>query len=356
MEAIHVEGLTKRFETTTAVDDLTFEVERGELFGLLGSNGAGKSTLVNVLCTLLRPSDGTATVDGFDVRRETAAVRDSIGVVFQEPSLDEELTGAENLTFHARMYGLGRAERAERIAEVLDLVDLRDVRDDPVKQYSGGMKRRLEIARGLVHRPSILFLDEPTLGLDAGTRHDTWEYIHRMNDEAGVTVVMTTHYMEEADQLCDRVAIVNQGEIVALDEPETLKDALGGDVVRLDVDGPTDALSGRLASEPWVREVERTDAGVAVTLERGETRIPDLVRLTDDVGVTITAVELQQPSLEAAFLSLTGDTIGDDGRRRAQTVGSAATDGGEEEREERGGRRGCGANTTDGVHTEGRWD
>lgn len=173
MDAIRVAGLTKRFGEATAVDDLSFAVREGELFGLLGPNGAGKSTLISVLCTLLRPGEGTATVDGHDVRTETAAVRDSIGVVFQETALDEDLTGAENLAFHARLYGLGRAERSERIDEVLALVDLSEVRDSPVERYSGGMKRRLEIARGLVHRPAVLFLDEPTLGLDAQTRRNT---------------------------------------------------------------------------------------------------------------------------------------------------------------------------------------
>ena len=181
MYAIQVDELTKRFETTTAVDGLSFTVEQGELFGMLGPNGAGKSTLINMLCTLLKSTDGSATVNGHDVRTETSAVRDSIGVVFQEQALDEELTGEENLAFHARMYGLGRTERRERIDDVLALVDLSDVRDEPVKQYSGGMKRRLEIARGLIHEPAVLFLDEPTLGLDAQTRRATWEYIRRVN-------------------------------------------------------------------------------------------------------------------------------------------------------------------------------
>lgn len=309
-DAIRAEGLTKRFGGTTAVDGLSFAVERGEVFGLLGPNGAEKTTLINVLCTLLRPSDGTASVDGHDVRRETDAVRERIGVVFQEPALDEELTAAENLSFHARMYGLGRSERADRIDETLALVDLTDVRDAPVKTFSGGMKRRLEIARGLVHRPSVLFLDEPTLGLDAQTRRDTWEYVRRMNDEGGVTVVLTTHYMEEADQLCDRIAVVDDGSIVALDFPRALKDALGGDVVAVGFEGDADALVERLRGQSWVRGVEATPTEVYVTLERGETRVPDVVRVADAAGATITAVELRKPSLEAVFLSLTGDTLG----------------------------------------------
>jgi ABC-2 type transport system ATP-binding protein len=313
--AIDVDGLTKRFGETTAVDDLSFTVGEGELFGLLGPNGAGKSTLINVLCTLLGPTEGTASVNGHDVRRETGAVRDSIGVVFQEAALDEELTGAENLAFHARMYGLGRRERAERIDEVLALVDLEDVRDATVEEYSGGMKRRLEIARGLLHRPAVLFLDEPTLGLDAQTRRDTWEYIRRMNRE-GVTVVMTTHYMEEADQLCDRVAIVDEGRVVALDAPGALKESLGGDVITVDLDGDPGAAVDRLRGAPWVRAVESTPSGLAVTLERGETRIPDVVRAIDRTDATITAIDHRKPTLEAVFLSLTGGSLRDgrDGR------------------------------------------
>jgi ABC-2 type transport system ATP-binding protein len=313
MPSIRVDELGKRFGDTVAVDDLSFAVEEGELFGMLGPNGAGKSTLINVLCTLLSPTSGAATVNGHDVRADPAAVRASIGVVFQEPALDEELTGAENLAFHARLYGLDRTERRERIDDVLDLVDLESERDDLVKEYSGGMKRRLEIARGLIHEPAVLFLDEPTLGLDAQTRRATWEYIRRMNDAAGVTVVLTTHYMAEAERLCDRVAIVDQGEIVALDTPSALKDRQGGDVIAVAVDGDPAPLREGLSAKPWVRDVEEVDGGVHVTLERGETRIPDVVRVADAAGVTITSVEHRKPSLETAFLSLTGDRLGSPG-------------------------------------------
>ncbi|QLD89036.1 ATP-binding cassette domain-containing protein [Natronomonas salina] len=310
MPAIEVDGLTRTFGRVTAVDDLSFSVEDGELFGLLGPNGAGKSTLLNVLVTLLRPTDGTARVDGHDVVEETAAVRNSLGIVFQEPALDEELTGEENLAFHGRLYGMGRDERAARIDEVLDLVGLREERDAPVGTYSGGMKRRLEIGRGLLHEPSVLFLDEPTVGLDARTRRDTWEYIQRMNDEAGVTVVLTTHYIEEAEQLCDRVAVVDDGRIAAIDSPAALTGSLGGDVVALDVDdGEVDALRDRLGERPWVLETARTEGGVAVTVDDGGGRIADLVRLADDAGVRITSVDVHRPNLETVFLSLTGATI-----------------------------------------------
>jgi ABC-2 type transport system ATP-binding protein len=307
MKAIHVDSITKEFDGVTAVDDLSFAVERGELFGLLGPNGAGKSTLINMLVTLLPPSSGTASVNGHDIRSERGAVRSSIGIVFQEPALDEELTGAENLAFHSRLYGQNRAERAERIDEVLALVGLSAERDDPVGTYSGGMKRRLEIARGLLHEPAVLFLDEPTVGLDVRTRRDTWEYIQRLNEEAGVSIVLTTHYIEEADHLCDRVAIVDDGDIVAMDSPSALKASLGGDVVALEFvsdDDPT-ALFDQLEGQSWSREYTASDDGVRVTVDDGDARIADLVRLADDTGIRISSVDLREPTLENVFLELT---------------------------------------------------
>jgi len=308
MAAIRVDGLGRAFGDTIAVDDLSFAVEDGELFGLLGPNGAGKSTLIGMCCTLVRPTAGTAAVSGHDIRTERAAVRDAIGVVFQEPALDEELTGVENLVFHARLYGLSRARRRERVPEVLDLVDLADVSGDTVDTYSGGMKRRLEIARGFLHEPAVLFLDEPTLGLDAGTRRDTWEYIRALNDR-GVTVVMTTHYMEEADALCDRVAIMDDGDVVALDSPATLKASLGGDVVALETADGTAALADRVRGVEWVRGVEPTTEGLSVTVDDGTRRVADVVRLADETGVTVSAVDRRTPSLETVFLDLTGREI-----------------------------------------------
>jgi ABC-2 type transport system ATP-binding protein len=343
MNAISIDDLRKEFGDTTAVDDISFAVEEGELFGLLGPNGAGKSTLINMLCTLLKPTEGTARVNGHDITTETGAVRDSLGIVFQEPAIDEELTGAENLAFHGRMYGQSKATREQRINEILDLVDLTDERDVPTSDYSGGMKRRLEIGRGLMHEPDVLFLDEPTVGLDARTRRDTWAYIERLNERAGVTVILTTHNMEEADQLCSRVAIVDQGSIAAIDNPETLKDSLGGDLVALGLEDPTQPFYDRLDEQSWIREYERTDAGVQVTLEHGATRIADLVRLADDRGVSITSVDLRTPSLENVFLSLTGSTIAE-----------RESDGGEGDEANRtigGGEFGAGAETRNGEHS-----
>ncbi|WP_160134979.1 ATP-binding cassette domain-containing protein [Halococcus salsus] len=329
MDAIRIDGLTKEFGSVTAVDDLSFSVAEGELFGLIGPNGAGKSTLINMLVTLLGPTSGTARVNGHDIGTETGAVRDSLGIVFQEPALDEELTGAENLAFHARLYGQRKAERDARIPEVLDLVDLVEEGDRPVGEYSGGMQRRLEIGRGLLHEPAVLFLDEPTVGLDARTRRDTWEYIRRMNEESGVTIVLTTHYMEEADTLCDRVGIFDEGSLVALDTPENLRDGLGGDVVALGIEGTSTTFRDRLDDRTWVREYATTDDGVDVTLAHGETRIVDLVRLADDAGATITSVDLRKPSLENVFLSLTGSTIAEreaGGRTGDETADASGDD------------------------------
>ncbi len=223
---IKVDELTKRFDDFTAVDGVSFEVDAGELYGFIGPNGAGKTTTINMLVTLVKPSAGAAAVAGFDITAEPGRVRESIGVVFQDPTLDNRLTGLENLTFHASVYHIPKQDRAGRIAEALALVELSDQAADIVGNYSGGMKRRLEVARGLLHTPKVLFLDEPTLGLDPQTRNRIWEYLRDLAAKWGTTVFMTTHYMDEAEN-CDRVAIIDQGRIVALDTPAALKKSTG---------------------------------------------------------------------------------------------------------------------------------
>lgn len=318
MFAIFVDKLTKNFNGLQAVDGVSFSVPAGELFGLLGPNGAGKTTTINMLSTLLRPSSGRAEVAGFDVLRERDAVRKSIGVVFQEPALDTKLTGRENLEFHAMMYGLSREMRRQRIAEVLRLVELEDKQDILVENYSGGMKRRLEIARGLVHRPKVLFLDEPTLGLDAQTRRNIWDYIKKLNEESGVTIILTTHYMEEADYLCRRVAIMDQGKFVALDTPTRLKDIIGGDVVTLEVDGANEALLGGFQKKTWVKTAVAHDSLLTLTLEKGERRIPEVIEMARLNGVRVTSVHLRKPSLEDVFLHFTGRMIRDDEASQAE--------------------------------------
>jgi len=307
-----------KFNGFLAVDKVDLEIERGELFGLLGPNGAGKSTIIKMLTTMLRPSAGSAAVWGYDIKRERDAVRSSIGVVFQDPSVDSQLSGRENLDFHGRMYGMDRKTRAERIAEVLELVDLTEKADVLMEDYSGGMQRRLEIARGLMHHPSVLFLDEPTLGLDAQTRRYIWRYIERMNQVEGVTVVLTTHYMEEADHLCERVAIIDQGRIVALDTPENLKDLIGADIVTLEVDdGISDEQVRTFSKFEGVEAVDRSGSTLNLSVDRGEARIPEIVLSACRVGVKIRSVSMHEPTLEDVFLKFTGKKI-----REAESAGA----------------------------------
>jgi ABC-2 type transport system ATP-binding protein len=307
--AITVENLTRRFESLTAVDAISFTVEKGELFALLGPNGAGKTTIINMLITLLPPTSGRARVAGFDVSREKDAVRRHIGIVFQEPALDKDLTGRENLDFHGMMYGLSRAERKQRIAEVLELVELAERADVLVQNYSGGMKRRLEIARGFIHRPSVLFLDEPTLGLDAQTRRRIWEYIRRMNREEGITIILTTHYMEEADYLSGRVAIIDRGKLVAMGTPSGLKDVLGGDVITMEVDANGGGFIPLLEGIPWVKGAKEHNGEITVTVEAGERKVPELVSLANEHGIHVNSVLLRKPSLEDVFIHFTGRSI-----------------------------------------------
>jgi ABC-2 type transport system ATP-binding protein len=309
MPAIIVKELTRRFKDTLAVDKISFTVEKGELFGFLGPNGAGKTTTINMLSTLIRPTSGTAEIEGFDIRKKRDDVRKSIGVVFQEPALDSRLTGRENLEFHAMMYGMKKADRMARIKEVLDLVELPEHSKKMVETYSGGMKRRLEIARGLMHRPKVLFLDEPTIGLDSQTRRHIWEYIRKLNKESGITMVLTTHYMEEADFLCDRICIIDHGRIVALDTSLNLKNVLGGDIVELEIGGDCEPLKKHLEAQAWIKTAKTIDCRISVTLEKGETKIPALMALAQDYKTEVLSVNLHKPSLEDVFIHFTGKSI-----------------------------------------------
>jgi len=313
--AIRVENLTKDFNGFVAVDSISFNVKRGELFGLLGPNGAGKTTTINMLSTLLKSTSGYAELEGLDVSKNKDAVRNNIGIVFQDPALDNRLTGRENLEFHAMMYGIGKEERRKRIKEVLELVELTDKADTLVENYSGGMKRRLEIARGLIHKPKVLFLDEPTLGLDVQTRRHIWDYIKKLNKESGITIILTTHYMEEADYLCDRLAIIDHGKIVALNTPNKLKDELGGDVVSLEVNRNIRDLLNRLKNLKWIKTMKEHDGILSLTTWKGEKRIPGLIEAAKKIGVTVDSVNLHKPSLDDVFLHFTGRTI------REQEVG-----------------------------------
>ena len=307
--AISLRSLTKRFGDLVAVDNVDLEIAKGELFGLLGPNGAGKTTLIKMLTTMLRPTEGEARVWGHNVAKERNEVRSSIGVVFQDPSIDNMLTGRENLDFHGRMYGMDGSLRKKRIDEVLELVDLTDKADIKMEDYSGGMQRRLEIARGLMHHPKVLFLDEPTLGLDAQTRRYIWKYVEEMNAREGVTIVLTTHYMEEADYLCDRVAIVDNGRIVALDTPKNLKDLIGADTITLEVQSGGDALLQSLKSVDWIKSTATSNGTIELRVDHAQARIPEVMIEAYKNKVFIKSVGLHEPTLEDVFLKFTGKKI-----------------------------------------------
>ena len=303
--AIEVRGLVKRFGDHAAVDGIDLEIRAGETFGFLGPNGAGKSTTINILCTLLKASEGTARVAGFDVAQERDAVRKRIGLVFQDPTLDQDLTAEQNLRFHAQLYGVPASATPPRIAAVLDLVDLADRAGDRVLTFSGGMRRRLEIARGLLHAPAVLFLDEPTVGLDPQTRASVWEYLSQLRDQTGLTIFLTTHYLDEAEH-CDRIAIIDHGRIVALDTPSALKGQVGKDRVQLHTEDNPRAIA-RLA-ERWDIDAAMHDDAVTFAVPCGEEFVPELFA---ELGVAIRSVNVSRPSLDDVFMAHTGRTIRD---------------------------------------------
>ncbi len=299
---IEVRDLTRRFGEFTAVDGISFDVREGEVFAFLGPNGAGKSTTINMLCTLLRPTSGRVTIAGFDVAARPKAVRRNIGLVFQDQTLDDRLTAQENLRFHAVLYRVPGGEVDERIARVLELVDLSDRRYDLVSEFSGGMARRLEIARALMHVPRVLFLDEPTIGLDPQTRALMWEDVLRLREQANVTVFLTTHYMDEAEY-ADRIAIIDRGKIVALDTPAALKAEIGADTVDL---GTTDDAATIAALEHAGYRVQDVSGGARVFVENGENAVAALI---ETAGVPVLNVHVHQPTLDDVFLHYTGREI-----------------------------------------------
>ena len=306
---IETNKLTRKFNGFTAVDSINLQIRKGELFGLLGPNGAGKTTTLSMLSTIRRPTSGTARVNGFDVNTQQDEVRNSIGIVFQDPSLDDELTAYENLDFHAMLYGMPAGQRIERIKEVLELVELSEKRNEQVKRFSGGMKRRLEIARGLIHHPKVLFLDEPTLGLDPQTRRNIWDHIREMNKSEDVTVVITTHYMEEADSLCDRVAVIDQGKIIALDSPDKLKHSLGGDIISLEADA---GLLPHLKKIKNIKKIKRMNGEMSISAQDAEHVIPAIFEIAQKNKIEIHSISLRHPTLEDVFLQLTGKSIRDE--------------------------------------------
>ena len=300
---IKVENLVKKFGGLAAVDNISFNVAPGEIFGFLGPNGAGKTTTINILCTLTKPTSGRATIDGLDVVRQQSQVRQLIGLVFQDPSLDERLSGLQNMRFHGLVYSVPASIREQRIEQLLRMVELWDKRHNEVRTYSGGMKRRLELARGLLHHPKVLFLDEPTLGLDPQTRSRIWEYILELRQREGTTIFLTTHYMDEADK-ATRIAIIDYGKLIAMDTPEKLKKMVGKDIISVKTDD-----NEKAAAEIRLRyqiEARHDGDGLCFEVANGEEFLPIFIR---EFSTRILGVSLRRPSLDDAFLKLTGREI-----------------------------------------------
>ena len=311
---IKVENLVRKFGNLTAVNDISFEVEEGTIFGFLGPNGAGKTTTINILCTLLSPTSGKASIYEHDCTKESSQVRKAIGIVFQDTTLDKDLTAYENLVFHAYLYDVKKSEREGRIKDALNFVDLYDRRNDLVKKFSGGMKRRLEVARGLIHRPKVLFLDEPTLGLDPQTRANLWDFIVELPKKHKVTIFMTTHYMEEAE-VCDRIAIIDHGRIITMGTPDELKKTIGGDVIYVrtsDNKKAKDEIEKLLEVNVFEQENE-----LFLTSLRGDACIPEIIRA---LGDSVLSVRLQRPTLNDVFLKMTGREMRGEGASSGDTI------------------------------------
>lgn len=308
MLAVKTINLTKIFNGIIAVDRVNLEIKEGELFGLLGPNGAGKTTIISILCTLLKPSFGGAWVWNYDVVKQQNKVRESIGIVFQDPSLDEELTAYENIDFHGRLYKISKILRQKRIEELLRLVDLENKRNKLVKTFSGGMRRRLEIARGLLHFPKVLFLDEPTLGLDPQTRRHIWDYIKKLKNE-GMTIILTTHYMDEADNLCDRLAIMDKGGIIALGTSDELRNNISKDVITLEISDTKEDLF-KVFTLPYINEVKvENHRIVKIFLNESENKVFQILEIARKYKIKINSLNIYKPTLDDVYLHYTGKHI-----------------------------------------------
>jgi len=306
---VAVQNLSKNFGQQKAVDGITFEVKAGEIFGFLGPNGAGKSTTINMLTTLIPATSGTAEVCGFDVHKHPNEVRRSVGVVPQDYTADEDMTGYQNILLCADLYGLPRSNSTVHADELLSLVELQEAKNRKVSTYSGGMRRRLELACGLINYPKLLFLDEPTLGLDVQTRAAVWKYIRTLKEEYGMTLFVTTHYLEEADSLCDRVAIIDHGHIIRIGTPQQLKDSVGGDVIVVGVREMLPDISADLAKLDLVKDVKKMDTDYRIKAERGEEASPLIMDLIRSKGLHVSKISLSRPTLDEAYLELTGRTL-----------------------------------------------
>ncbi len=311
--AIVVENLVKKYRDVTAVDGVSFRVRRGELYGLLGPNGAGKTTTIHILCTLLRPTSGRALVAGHDVVREADKVRKRIGVVFQDPSLDIELSAYDNMYIHGKLYGLSGRELKRRIMELLDFVELKRFANKPVKYFSGGMRRRLEIARALLHEPEVLFLDEPTIGLDPQTRVRIWDYILAVRKERGTTILLTTHYMDEAEQLCDRIAIMDKGKIIAEGTADELKSLVGSEIIYVKFFEKTHAAKflGACREAGFTECRVIGEDTVEIKVSNAAFAIPKVFEITSMLGLKVREVSYKRPTLNEVFIHLTGRELRD---------------------------------------------
>ncbi len=311
--SIETKSLTKSFGDVVAVDDISFSVQKGEIFGFLGPNGAGKSTTMMILTTLLKPTSGQALISEFDVATNAKQVRENIGYVQQETTVDEYLTGRENLLLQAKLNHIPKDEMSKRIDEVLDLIELGDKQDEPVVTYSGGMRKRLDIACGFLHRPKVLFLDEPTVGLDIQTRRKIWEYIKKIHDAFEMTIFLTTHYMEEADQLCDRIGIIDGGKIQVIDSPENMKNAMGNEVISLVFEGKNrDSFLSELQKIEFVNKINEDGSKLTLFASNGTEVIPKVFQISSELDTKITSISLTQPTLDDVFISYTGHEIRDD--------------------------------------------
>ncbi len=311
-EVIKVEGLTKVYNNTlTAVDHINFSVKRGEIFGFLGPNGAGKTTTISMLITVTKPTSGKALILGGDIANQSMAVRSAIGVVPQEYTADEDLTGQENIMLCADLYGIPRDVSKKRVVELLKLVELTAFKDKKVRTYSGGMRRRLELACGLINRPQVLFLDEPTLGLDVQTRAATWNYVKMLKKEFGMTLFLTTHYLEEADALCDRIAIIDHGKIIVTGTPAELKDSLGGDIITLSIQNLAHDITDLISKVEGVKEVKKENGEYTIKSSNGELTAPLIIEALRKNGHVVTKLSLTKPTLNEVYLQYTGRSMRD---------------------------------------------
>ena len=315
MHAIKVDSLSKRFQKFKALDNISFQIEEGEIFGFLGPNGAGKSTTMMILTTLLKPTSGNASVQGFDVVTQAKKVRENIGFVQQEIGVDEYLTGKENLIFQSRISQMPKEQVQSRIDEVISLVELEEKQNEAAITYSGGMRKRLDIACVLIHRPKVLFLDEPTVGLDIQTRRKIWEYIRKIHKEFEMTLFVSTHYMEEADKLCDRVGIIDYGKIQVIDTPEIMKNAMGSDMISFSlINGiaKQDELINRIKQIEFVNQVTRKQGEITIKSSQCSEVIPKIFQTTSEMNIEIDSLSLNKPTLDDVFISYTGHNLRDD--------------------------------------------